>query len=138
MRLVRDVSARGGRHAHGAVTGSSRGGRLPGVRSDGDEDPRIEADHDDARDVEGAHRRVDEEVGVVEGADGRRLGSAVRVVHAEGDRRRDGSGDDPRHGEHGVDATRVLVLGVLDRLRHGDESTHTHDRESSSSSAFLF
>jgi len=40
----------------------------------------VEQDHDNARDVERSHRRVDEEVGVVEGAEGRRLGAALGVV----------------------------------------------------------
>ena len=55
-------------------------------------------------------------------------GRPVYVVHAERYRRRDRDGDDPRQSQHDVDATRVLVLGVLDRLRHGDESMHRGTR----------
>jgi len=50
------------------------------MRTDGEENTRVETYHDDARDVEGAHRRIDEEVGVVERAQGRRLGTALGVV----------------------------------------------------------
>ena len=56
------------------------------MRTDGEEYTRVETYHDDARNVEGTHRRVDEEVGVVERAQRRRLGASLGVVHAQSDR----------------------------------------------------
>jgi len=114
---------RGG--SRGAAGGRGGGDRLARALTDSVKDSPVEQDHDDARDVEGSHRRVDEEVGVVEGAEGRRLSSSFGVVHTESDRRRDGDRDDPGESKHHVDTTRVLVLGVLDRLCHGDVPVYT-------------
>ena len=57
---------------------------LLGPHADRSEDPPVEQNHDQTRDVERSHRRVDQEVGVIEDTHVRI--SSLRVVHAERDR----------------------------------------------------
>ena len=78
----------------------------------------VEEDHDDARDVEGGKRRVDNKVGVVERAVGR--DATLRVVEAEDDGQADGGRDGPNEADSQPDSFVVLVSRVLDGLRHGD------------------
>ena len=92
------------------------------MRADHEKDLPVEKNHDDAGDVEGAHRGVDEEVCVVEGAEVGGEGALGRVVHAEGDGGGDGQGDEPGGAEGEEDSLGVFVLGVLDGSRDGDES----------------
>ncbi len=85
------------------------------------EDAVVEEDHDDTRDVERSERGADEELGVVEDAEFGRVAARRGVVHPECDGSGDCGGDDPRDGEHHVDAASALGFGVADRLRHRDE-----------------
>ena len=80
--------------------------------ADGAEYSAVEDGHDDARDVEGRHRRVDEKVGVVEGAQRRMFASLVGVVDSEYDRWRDGRRYDPRGDDRHQYSSRVLVTSV--------------------------
>ena len=105
-------------------------GHLVGASADGAERAPVEDDHEDARHVEGHHRREDDEIGVVEDAQPRRAGASRRVVHAERYRQRDGDRHDPRQRQRYVNSTRVAVLGVLDWARHGDKPAQTHHHNS--------
>jgi len=59
-----------------------------------------------------------------------RTKSPVVVVHAEGDRGRDGCRDDPGQHQRSIDAApRLAVLGVAERTRNGDESVKTRERK---------
>ena len=80
MQLVVGVKVLADRGDGGRRFACRHGGRLARVCPDCDEYSRVETDHDDARDVERSHRRVDEKVGVVERAEGRRLGTPLGVV----------------------------------------------------------
>jgi len=98
-----------------------RGGRLARPLSNGVENPPVQQRHNDTRDIEGTHRRVDEEVRVVKSTEGRGLGSSLGVVHPQSDGRRDSNGDDPSQSQCDVDTVGVLVFGVFDRLSHREE-----------------
>lgn len=79
----------------------------------------VEEDHNDGWNKEGAHGRINEEVGVEEAT---RAGAPVlRIVDAQGDGCCDGHRDDPRDGQHEKDSLGVFVFGVLDRLCDGNE-----------------
>jgi len=64
-------------------------------QANGAEHSAVKNEHDQAGNVEGRHRRVDEEVGVVEGAEGGRKAALFGVVHTERYRRRHSDRDDP-------------------------------------------
>ncbi len=83
------------------------------------EDAPVKEDHDDGGDVEGAHRRVDEEVGVEERALERPLLAPLRLVHAQRNGCRYGNRHHPRHCQGKVHAVRVLVFSVLYWLGYG-------------------
>ena len=90
------------------------------------EDSPVKQCHDNTRDVERAHRRVDEKVGVVERAKSRSLGTTFGVVHTKRDRRRDRHRDDPCQCQRDVDAIWILVLGIFDRLSHREKPLHNN------------
>lgn len=89
----------------------------------------VEEDHDDAGDVEGGERRVDDEIGVVKAAVGR--DASLRVVQAEDDGQTDGHRDGPHQADGQPHPLVVLVAGVLEGLSHRDvPSSIIHHRES--------
>ena len=97
--------------------------RLPRPLANRLEHSPVERQHGDARYVEGAHRREDEKVRVVERAEVRRAPARLRVVHAERDRRRDDGGGEPRPGQRDKYPPRVgTVLHVAQRSCDGDET----------------
>lgn len=84
---------------------------LLGARPDREEDAPVEADHDDAGNVEGGERGPEDEGGVVEDAEGAlALG---RRVQAEYDGRPHAAGDEPDgdDGDHGARAARAGAVG---------------------------
>ena len=113
------------RSVDGGLAGEARwteDGCLLGSESDHAVDPPVKEEHEEARNVEWRHGGIDEEVGVVKGADGRGFRPLLGVVHAEDDGQGDGDGDEPGQPHHDVDSPWGLVLGVLDRSGHGSES----------------
>lgn len=74
--------------------------------------------HYDARNVEAAQRREDDEVTVVEHA--QILGARRCAVQAQHDRRPDGHRDRPHQQYGDADALAVPMPGIFDWLRDGD------------------
>lgn len=80
----------------------------------------VEENHDNAGYVEAAQRGVEDEVGIVEGAD---IGLAIgRVVQAQNNWRAYGSRYGPNQQNRKANAAAVFVLCVLYWLRHSDVS----------------
>jgi len=72
----------------------------------------VEDGHDDARDVEGSHRRVDEEVRVVERTQRRVFVPSRCVVNTGNDGRRHRRRYDPRDDDGYQYTSRVFVTSV--------------------------
>lgn len=76
----------------------------------------IKKHHDDARDIKGPQRRVDDVVGVVEQA---LVGASVwGVVEAQDYRGPNGSRHEPGHADHKPNTPVAFVFRVFDWLRY--------------------
>ena len=88
----------------------------------------VEYEHDETGDVEGRHRRADEEVRVVECAQSWSKTSLLGIVHTERYRRRHGDRNNPDQcNQDHVRPTGAFLLGVADWLRHCNEPTALSD-----------
>lgn len=85
------------------------------------ENTTVQIDHNNTGKVEGDQGRVDDEIGVVEGAKGRGQRPLACTVDTENDGRRCGARWKPDDDEHEDGATRLAALGVADGKGNSDE-----------------
>jgi hypothetical protein len=119
------------------VVGGLLAGGFFGALPDGPKDLVIEDNHQNAWNIEGTERAVDNKVGIVKVAKVGRTLAVSGLVQAQDNWHADAAADQPDNAD-GVDhSTMIFVACVLDGLGHCDKSSGMKGKKGRSCAALL-